>query len=99
MRSTCSTISVCRNRRRLKRRARRLRPALPDAVSARARALTLSEVALILRAPQAPHHRGGKAMVEVKVAGIALDDRSKTPIVILQEISGNRVLPIWIGPN
>jgi uncharacterized protein len=38
-------------------------------------------------------------MVEVKVAGIALDDRSKTPIVILQEISGNRVLPIWIGPN
>jgi len=38
-------------------------------------------------------------MVEVKVAGIALDDRSKTPIVILQEISGTRVLPIWIGPN
>lgn len=38
-------------------------------------------------------------MVEVKVAGIALDDRSKTPIVILQEVSGTRVLPIWIGPN
>ncbi|MFN0150582.1 MAG: bifunctional nuclease family protein [bacterium] len=38
-------------------------------------------------------------MVEVKVAGIALDDRSKTPIVILQEKSGTRVLPIWIGPN
>jgi bifunctional DNase/RNase len=38
-------------------------------------------------------------MVEVKVAGLAIDERSKTPIVILQEIDGSRVLPIWIGPN
>jgi hypothetical protein len=38
-------------------------------------------------------------MVEVKVAGLAIDERSKTPVVILQEIGGARVLPIWIGPT
>jgi bifunctional DNase/RNase len=38
-------------------------------------------------------------MVEVKVAGLAIDERSKTPVVILQEIDGTRVLPIWIGPT
>jgi hypothetical protein len=38
-------------------------------------------------------------MVEVKVAGLAIDERSKTPVVILQEIQGARVLPIWIGPT
>lgn len=38
-------------------------------------------------------------MVEVKVAGLAIDERSKTPVVILQEIGGGRVLPIWIGPT
>lgn len=38
-------------------------------------------------------------MVEVKVSGLAVDDRNKSPVVILQEISGTRVLPIWIGPS
>jgi bifunctional DNase/RNase len=38
-------------------------------------------------------------MVEVKVAGLAIDERSKTPVVILQETQGTRVLPIWIGPT
>ena len=36
-------------------------------------------------------------MVEMKVWKLALDDRTDTPVVILQELSGNRILPIWIG--
>lgn len=38
-------------------------------------------------------------MIPVRVGGLAIDERSKSPVVILQEIEGNRVLPIWIGPN
>ena len=38
-------------------------------------------------------------MVEVKVWGLALDDKSKVPVVILQEVQGKRRLPIWIGPS
>ncbi len=37
-------------------------------------------------------------MVEVKVAHLGLDRSSNTPVVILQEKEGERVLPIWIGP-
>lgn len=36
-------------------------------------------------------------MVEMKVWKLALDDRTDTPVVILQEMSGTRILPIWIG--
>lgn len=38
-------------------------------------------------------------MIEVKVQSLGLDQSSKTPVVILQEISGDRILPIWIGPG
>ncbi|MBI4544899.1 MAG: bifunctional nuclease family protein [Gemmatimonadetes bacterium] len=38
-------------------------------------------------------------MTEVKVQSLGLDRASNTPVVILQEKSGNRVLPIWIGPG
>jgi bifunctional DNase/RNase len=37
-------------------------------------------------------------MVEVKVQSLGIDQGSKTPVVILQEVSGERMLPIWIGP-
>jgi hypothetical protein len=37
-------------------------------------------------------------MIPVRVGGLAMDERSKSPVVLLQEIEGNRVLPIWIGP-
>lgn len=37
-------------------------------------------------------------MVEVKVQSLGLDQASKTPVVILQEMEGERMLPIWIGP-
>ncbi len=38
-------------------------------------------------------------MVEVKVQSLGLDRASNTPVVILQEKDGARVLPIWIGPG
>ena len=37
-------------------------------------------------------------MIEVKVAHLGLDRSTNTPVVILQEKEGERVLPIWIGP-
>lgn len=38
-------------------------------------------------------------MIEVKVQSLGLDRTSNTPVVILQEKTGTRVLPIWIGPG
>lgn len=38
-------------------------------------------------------------MIEVKVQSLGLDRASNTPVVILQEKDGSRVLPIWIGPG
>jgi bifunctional DNase/RNase len=38
-------------------------------------------------------------LVEVKVQSLALDRTTNTPVVILQELAGERVLPIWIGPG
>lgn len=38
-------------------------------------------------------------LVEVKVQSLALDRTTNTPVVILQELGGDRVLPIWIGPG
>lgn len=38
-------------------------------------------------------------LVEVKVQSLGLDRASNTPVVILQEHGGERVLPIWIGPG
>ncbi|MDR0787024.1 MAG: bifunctional nuclease family protein [Gemmatimonadota bacterium] len=36
-------------------------------------------------------------MVEVRVQSLGLDQASKSPVVLLQEVNGSRVLPIWIG--
>ena len=38
-------------------------------------------------------------MIEVQVQSLGIDQVSKTPVVILQELEGERVLPIWIGPG
>lgn len=38
-------------------------------------------------------------MIEVKVQSLGLDRATNTPVVILQEKEGQRVLPIWIGPS
>ncbi len=37
-------------------------------------------------------------LVQVSVQSLGLDRQSNTPVVILQEHDGERVLPIWIGP-
>ena len=38
-------------------------------------------------------------MIEVKVQTLGIDQKSKSPVVILQEADGERMLPIWIGPG
>lgn len=38
-------------------------------------------------------------MVEVKVQSLGLDRTNDTPVVILQERGGDRILPIWIGAS
>ena len=38
-------------------------------------------------------------MIEVFVSGLAFDTLYKQPVVLLKEIDGRRILPIWIGPN
>jgi uncharacterized protein len=38
-------------------------------------------------------------LVEVRVQSLGLDRSSNTPVVILEEVEGERVLPIWIGPS
>lgn len=37
-------------------------------------------------------------MIEVLVAQLGLDRTTNSPVVILREKDGTRVLPIWIGP-
>jgi hypothetical protein len=37
-------------------------------------------------------------VIQVRVAHLGLDRATNTPVVILQEHEGERVLPIWIGP-
>ena len=39
---------------------------------------------------------GAAAMVEMTVAGIALDAATRSPIVLLRDPSGRRQVPIWI---
>ena len=41
----------------------------------------------------------GSSMTEVTVASLGLDKSSNTPVVILRESGGERLLPIWIGPG
>jgi bifunctional DNase/RNase len=38
-------------------------------------------------------------LVEVRVQSLGLDRLSNSPVLILQETGGERVLPIWIGPG
>ncbi|MBB5142494.1 MULTISPECIES: bifunctional nuclease family protein [Desulfovibrio] len=36
-------------------------------------------------------------MVEMNVFGLTIDPQTKTPIVILREVDGETVLPVWVG--
>ncbi len=37
------------------------------------------------------------AEIEMKIRGLMLDSSTNTPIVILKDAEGKRVLPIWVG--
>lgn len=38
-------------------------------------------------------------LVEVRVQSLGMDRATNHPVVVLQEVGGSRVLPIWIGPS
>ncbi|MEK6598457.1 MAG: bifunctional nuclease family protein, partial [Gemmatimonadota bacterium] len=38
-------------------------------------------------------------MIRVTVAQLGIDRNTNTPVVVLQEVDGERSLPIWIGPG
>jgi bifunctional DNase/RNase len=38
-------------------------------------------------------------VVETKVNGLILEQKTQQNIVILREVEGDRILPIWIGPS
>ena len=37
-------------------------------------------------------------MIEVNVLGLMLDPSNSAPVVVLKQVDGEKVLPIWIGP-
>ncbi len=39
------------------------------------------------------------SLLEVRVQGLILEPKSQQNIVILRELEGERILPIWIGPG
>ncbi len=39
------------------------------------------------------------SIVEVRISGLAMDERTNSPVVLLKEAEGSRVLPIWIGES
>jgi uncharacterized protein len=42
--------------------------------------------------------RDDKPTIEVVVKALVLDERTNVPVVLLKEMDGDRILPIWIGP-
>lgn len=38
-------------------------------------------------------------MIELSISGLGIDSSNNSPVVLLKEKNGERVLPIWIGPS
>lgn len=38
-------------------------------------------------------------MIELIISGLGIDSSNNSPVVLLKEKEGERVLPIWIGPS
>ncbi len=38
-------------------------------------------------------------VVEARVNGLILEHKTQQNVVILRELEGERILPIWIGPG
>ena len=47
--------------------------------------------------PVALADAGHDGLIEVRVEGIRLDLETRTPVLLLEELAGDRQLPIWIG--
>jgi len=45
------------------------------------------------------HEQPAEDLTRVEVSSLGLDKASGTPVVILKEVDGERILPIWIGPG
>jgi bifunctional DNase/RNase len=41
--------------------------------------------------------RGGRMEVEMKIRGLMMDPVTNMPIVVLKDLNGNTILPIWVG--
>jgi bifunctional DNase/RNase len=41
--------------------------------------------------------KGDRMEVEMKIRGLMMDPVSNMPIVVLKDIGGNAILPIWVG--
>jgi bifunctional DNase/RNase len=41
--------------------------------------------------------KGGNMEVEMKIRGLMMDPVTNMPIVVLKDVSGNSILPIWVG--
>jgi uncharacterized protein len=64
----------------------------------RSRCLLLAPLLLALPALACSTPRGPRAdEIPVRVRGVAVDPRTQTPVVVLEEEDGERSLPIWIG--
>ena len=63
----------------------------------RALARTLLPAVLLLAAGCGPQDADDPGSVEVRVETVAVDERSQSHVVILEERAGSRRLPIWIG--
>jgi bifunctional DNase/RNase len=40
---------------------------------------------------------GGRMEVEMKIRGLMMDPVTNMPIVVLKDLNGNTILPIWVG--
>ena len=38
-------------------------------------------------------------MIELTISGLGIDSSNNSPVILLKEKNGDRVLPIWIGPS
>lgn len=38
-------------------------------------------------------------MIELTISGLGIDSSNNSPVVLLKEKDGERILPIWIGPS
>lgn len=46
----------------------------------------------------ARQRRGEFMEIEMKIRGLMMDPAANTPIIILKDVNGDSMLPIWVGP-